>query len=173
MAFCYRRRYLLILNWVTKMKKAFSIFTAFALLFCISGCVDNTAKNYDANAAADALNAALTFGESLEKSTAEAAYSIYGIDSALCSNAAIYVGSGATADEIAVFNCIDTESAKTVLEAVNSRKAYLEEGYSSYGPDQVPKIKSAVIISSAETVILCICENPDAVGNILETLNNN
>ena len=152
------------------MKRISAILIAFAIILCVGGCV-NEAANYNANITADMLNSGLTFGEALEKSTADAAYSIYGIDPALCKDAAIYVGSGATADEIAVFNCVDAESAKTVLEAVNSRIEYLKEGYSSYGPDQVPKIESAAVITSAETVILCICENPETVNGILETLN--
>lgn len=152
------------------MKRISAIIIAFAIILCVGGCV-NEAANYDANITADTLNSGLTFGEALEKSTADAAYSIYGIDPSLCKDAAIYVGSGATADEIAVFNCVDAESAKTVLEAVNSRIEYLKEGYSSYGPDQVPKIESATVITSAETVILCICENPETVNGILETVN--
>lgn len=152
------------------MKRISAIIIAFAIILCVGGCV-NEAANYDANITADKLNSGLTFGETLEKSTADAAYSIYGIDPSLCKDAAIYVGSGATADEIAVFNCVDAESAKTVLEAVNSRIEYLKEGYSSYGPDQVPKIESATVITSAETVILCICENSETVNGILETVN--
>ena len=152
------------------MKRISAIIIAFAIILCVGGCVKEEA-NYDANITADKLNSGLTFGETLEKSTADAAYSIYGIDPSLCIDAAIYVGSGATADEIAVFNCVDVESAKTVLEAVNSRIEYLKEGYSSYGPDQVPKIESATVITSAETVILCICENPETVNGILETVN--
>lgn len=148
------------------MKKISAFIAALALVFCFGGCTKE-AINYNANSAADALNASLTFGETLEKSTSDAAYSIYGIDPALCSDAAIYVGSGATADEIAVFNCIDENAVNTVLEAVNARIEYLIEGYSSYGPDQVPKIEAASVITSAETVIMCICDNPEAINGIL------
>ena len=153
------------------MKKITAIFLAFALILALSGCTGKETKNYDADVVADALNSGLVFSEYLEKSTADAAYSIYGIDSALCTNAAIYIGSGATADEIAVFSCIDNESAESVMQAVNSRVDYLKDGYSDYGPDQVPKINSAVISKLADnTVIMCICENPEEVNNIINSV---
>lgn len=153
------------------MKKITIFLTALALLFAFAGCTKDEAKNYEADAVADALNAGLTFGEALEKSTADAAYSIYGIDPSLCTNAAVYVGSGATADEIAVFNCTDTAAAETVLTAVNARIDYLREGYSDYGPDQVPKIESAFLISENSTIILCICENPEDAESVLLNIN--
>lgn len=149
------------------MKKISAIIAAIAILFSFGGCVNEKAGSFDANAAADALNSGLSFGEALEKSTADAAYSIYGIEPSLCTNAAIYVGSGATADEVAVFNCVDADAAKTVLESVKSRVEYLKEGYSSYGPDQVPKIESAAIVTIDNNVILCICDNPENVNSIL------
>lgn len=153
------------------MKKTTAFVVVLAMLFAFGGCVNKEKKSYDADKAADALNAGLSFGETLEKSTADAAYSIYGIDPAICTNAAMYVGSGATADEIAVFNCTDTLAAETVLEAVNSRVEYLKESYSGYGPDQVPKIDSAAIITSGNTVIMCICDNPENVEGILINTN--
>ncbi|MBQ2973408.1 MAG: DUF4358 domain-containing protein [Clostridia bacterium] len=152
------------------MKKITAFFVAISMIFAFSGCIKQETKTYDADIIADTLYAGLTFGESLEKSTAEAAYSIYGLDPSLCTAAAIYVGSGATADEVAVFNCTDSIAAETVMQAINSRKEYLKEGYSDYGPDQVPKIEAAAIISSVNTVIMCICENPESVNDILESI---
>lgn len=151
------------------MKKIFSLLIAFVLLFSFTGCTDNETKFYEANAVADALNANLEFGEELEKSSADIACSIYGIDSALCTDAAFYSGSGATADEIAVFNCIDENAVNTVAEAVNARLDYLREGYSSYGPQEVPKIESAVVLTKGNTVILCICNNPKNAESVADS----
>lgn len=152
------------------MKKTTAILIVITIVLAFGGCVKKEVKTYNADVVADTLYAELTFGDTLEKSTADAAYSIYGIDPSLCTEAAIYVGSGATADEVTVFNCIDSASAETVLNLVNSRKEYLKEGYSDYGPDQVPKIDAAAIISSGNTVIMCICENSESVYDVLESI---
>ncbi len=148
------------------MKKAVVILLTVIMTVSLFGC-ENT-KIFDVNTLADTLNSNLEFGEALEKSESEIAYSIYGIDSSLCTDAALYLGSGATADEIAVFNCIDNNSVKKVVEAANNRLDYLREGYSSYGPSEVPKIESAKIITEGLTVIVCICKNPDSVAEFIK-----
>ena len=74
-----------------------------------------------------------------------------------------------TVDEIAVFNCVDSSALEKVTDAVNSRIEYLRDGYSSYGPQEVPKINSAAVITHDNTVILCICENPENAESIVKT----
>lgn len=148
------------------MKKIAVIFLAAISMLSFFGC--EKAKIFDANILADTLNSNLEFGEALEKTDSEIAYSIYGIDPALCNDAAVYLGSGATADEIAVFSCVDNAAVKKVVEAANNRLDYLHEGYSSYGPDEVPKIEGAKVITEGLTVIVCICENPDSVTEFLK-----
>ena len=151
------------------MKKILAAIIAMIMVFAFIGCAKKEPRFYEANAVADALNLGLEFGEELEKSSAEVALAIYGIDQSLCSNAAIYNGSGATADEIAVFNCVDDAAAETVYQAAEARLQYLYEGYSSYGPDEVPKIEASSVIREGNTVILCVCNNFDAVQKIADS----
>lgn len=153
------------------MRKIWAVIIAAVMALAFFGCTKD-GGNYDADIIADALNSELQFGEELEKSTQEAAYSIYGVDSSLCTKAAFYAGSSATADEIAVFNCVDDSARQTVADAVQARIDYLREGYGSYGPDQVPKIDSASVITKGNTVIICICENSDAVQGVIDSASN-
>ncbi len=148
------------------MKKAAVILIGIIMVLSLFGCEDT--KTYDVNTLADTLNSNLEFGEALEKTDSEIAYSIYGTDPSFCTDAALYLGSGATADEIAVFNCVDTSAVQKVVEAADSRLAYLLEGYSSYGPSEVPKIEAAKVITKGLTVIVCICENPDSVAELIK-----
>ncbi len=152
------------------MKKVFAVLLTAVICLCLFGC-DNgkTSANYDANIIADTYNSHLSFSEQLEKSTADALYSIYGIDASLCTDAAFYTNSGAVADEIAVFNCVDDTALEEVNNAITAHVEYLVEGYSSYGPDQVPKIKKYSVITKGNTVAFCICENPDSAAEIFET----
>ncbi len=152
------------------MKKICAVLLAAVICLCLFGCDNSeTNVNYDANIIADTYNSQLSFGEQLEKSTADALYSIYGIDSSLCTDAAFYTNSGAVADEIAVFNCVDGAALEKVNEAIAAHVKYLVEGYSSYGPDQVPKIEKYSVITKGNTVAFCICENPDSAAEIFET----
>ena len=151
------------------MKKIFAAVLAVAIIFTFIGCTKAEPKFYEADAVADALSQNLEFGEELEKSTAEIAYTIFGIDPNLCTNAALYTGSGATADEIAVFNCIDDAAAEVVYKAAETRLQYLYDGYSSYGPDEVSKIEASSVIREGNTVIFCVCNNFDAVQRIADS----
>ena len=150
-------------------KKLSAVILAVILAASLFGCTKSKNADYDADKIADALSIGLEFGEQLEKSTTEIACSYYGIDSALCEKIAFYIGSGSTADEIAVFNCVDSSALEKVTDAVNSRIEYLRDGYSSYGPQEVPKINSAAVITRNNTVILCICENPENAESIVKT----
>lgn len=153
------------------MKRVLAFLISAIMIFAFAGCSNNKKdKFYPAEAVADALNENLRFGEALEKSSAEIAYNIYGIDSSLCTNATVYIGSGATADEIAVFNCTDEAAAETVYETAQARLQYLLEGYSSYGPEEVPKIENAALLREGNTVILCISENSDIAQSVADSV---
>lgn len=150
------------------MRKICCAIFVLAVIFGLCGC-ENKAVTADVGTLADALNSELQFGEELEKSESEVAYSVYGIDPALCSDACLYLGSGATADEIAVFKCVDGEAVEKVKQAANSRLQYLLDGYSSYGPQEVPKIKAASVIGEGDIVLVCICENSENVGSVVKS----
>lgn len=155
------------------MKKITAVILTLIMIFAFAACSgkENITKDYDASVAADALNSGMTFGSPLDKNNnPESICSIYNIDPALCANAVMYSSGASSADEIAVFNCVDSAAVDAVLQAIDFRVDYLVEGYSSYGPDQVPKIESAAIKTSGNTVIFCICENPENLDAVLETV---
>lgn len=63
----------------------------------------------------------------------------------------------ANAEEVLVIGAKDEAAAKEILEGpIADHVAYLHEGYSDYGPDQVPKIESCVKMTSGRYVILVI-----------------
>lgn len=155
------------------MKKITAIIIGLALVFSFAACSknDDTTKIYDTVSVAEALNSGMTFSFPLDKNEhQESICTIYGIDPALCTNAVMYSSGGVSADELTVFECVDSAAVETVLQALNVRIDYLIDGYSSYGPDQVPKIESAAVRTSGNTVIFCICENPENIDNVLETV---
>ncbi len=84
----------------------------------------------------------------------------YDVDTAGVSEIAWYVGSGAAADELAVIKCADDSTYTAVKDAIAARIDYLRDGYSDYGPAQVPKIDNACVAGYNNRVLVyCICEN--------------
>lgn len=154
------------------MKRFTAVIVIAALFTGLCACRGNSdIKNLpDAETVADALNAGLVFGEELEKSSPEVAVSYYGLDPSLCNKIAFYAGSGATADEIAVFDCADAGAVEKVKKAVEARRKYLRDGYADYGPAEVPKIDAAVFAVRGKLAVFCVCENPERVNDVLKLM---
>lgn len=149
------------------MKKitAFILAAAMALLLCACGGGKTLP---DAPTLAASIAQELEFSDELEDSGAQTAYSFYGVEADMCKSAAIYKGSSASVDEIAVFECISTDAAKEVAACAEERQQYLHNGYSDYGPEQVPKIDSGIIKTVGNTVIFCISDSPEKLDGVIK-----
>ena len=165
------------------MKKIFSFLLIFSLVFVLFGCgtstnTTNETTSFDSeeNSAsvdeiATVLLSQLQFNDEIEENVNdEKTCDTYGFDSSLVTDIARYVGSGATAEELAIFDCVDSSAIDTVKAAIDERIQYLHDGYSDYGPEQVPEIDSAVVLTHGNILIFCICENPDVVEDIVNSI---
>ena len=77
----------------------------------------------------------------------------------------------ANSEEVLVVGAKDEAAAKEILEgAVADRITYLREGYSDYGPDQVPKINSCVKMTAGRYVILVISNDNTAAQKVVNDL---
>lgn len=149
------------------MKKiiAFILAAAMALLLC---ACDGGKVLPDAPTLAGAIAQELDFSDELGDSGAQTAFSFYGVDAEMCKSAAIYKGSSASVDEVAVFECVDADAAKEVAACAEERQQYLHDGYSNYGPEQVPKIDSGIIKTVGNTVIFCISDSPERLDKVIK-----
>lgn len=144
---------------------AFILAAAIAVLFC--ACTNGKTLPEASELAAEIV-AGLEFSDELEDSGTETAYSFYGVEPSMCKNASFFRGSSATVDEVAVFDCVDGDAAKEVLLCAEERQQYLVDGYSNYGPEQVPKINTAVIKTIGNTVIFCISDTPEKLDKVIK-----
>ena len=167
------------------MKKIFSLLLIAALTFTLCSCggkEETPSSSADTSASAEAVS--LSAEESAEQllSQVEANADLeksefplitlekYDVDTSGVSDICWYVGSGASADELAVIVCADSETLASVKAAINSRIEYLRDGYSDYGPDQVPKIDSALVAEYGNTVVYCICEDSAAAKTAADSI---
>lgn len=149
------------------MKKFMALILAAIIAALLCSCSGGKTLP-DAPTLAAALASGLDFDEELEDSGADIAYSFYGVDEAQCKSAALYKGSSASVDEVAVFECVDADAANAVAALASERQQYLHDGYSNYGPEQVPKIDSGVIKTVGNTVIFCISNSPEKIDSIID-----
>ncbi len=160
------------------MKKVLAGLLAVSFICLLSSCAGTSPEIElpDVNTVSAGLVERLEFDDVMEKTEhSDIVVAKYGLDDGVVHEVSRYVGSGATADEVAVFECVDEKSTVAVKEAINDRIKYLHDGYSDYGPEEVPKIDNAVVLTYGTKVVFCICKNSAEVSSVVEelALNNN
>ena len=162
------------------MKKILMIIAGLMCVCALTACgggakdaEDNTAQTEEGAAegiavkTAAILNETVHFGEDLTEMSADAVMRRYGLDGTGVTNAAGYAGTPAVVDEIAVFETKDTDK---VLEAVNARIESQKTNYSSYAPDQVPKLDNAVAMKLGDYDCVAVCVSEDAPETVTDIL---
>lgn len=119
----------------------------------------------DAKSLADELLANVTFDDELADIDIDTAKFLYQIDT--CVDAFVYISSGATAEEIAVFAFADSQSAKEALPIAEKRIADQKEGFASYVPEEVQRLDNAVVAQCGNYVVVCVSEG-DAAEKIIK-----
>lgn len=135
----------------------------------VSMGVSSVSDAADVNVAslAEELNSQVEFGEDLTKLDDAGLERVYRIESSDFTEAAGYTGSGATVDQISVWEAPDAAAAQKIEDAL---KDFLEtqiESYSTYMPDEVPKLEDAVLKRSGVYVALCVSEDAAKASEII------
>ena len=150
------------MNWKTVLAGAL-------LCTVLTGC----GSSAEAPAPADAiksLQSELTFTDQMTDLDSEGACRFYDLDATLVADSAAYVGSGATAESLAAFTAKDSDSADQLVEALGAFVDGWIEGYSSYKPEEVPKLESAVIDRQGETVVFCVTDDNAAAKDAVQAV---
>lgn len=105
-------------------------------------------------------------GEDLYELDEDTAKSLYGdLDT---EQALVWSSSGATADEVALFQAADADGAEAVLAAVQQRVEDRRESYADYMPDEAAKLEKAIAEQHGTYVVLCACPEPDQAREIMD-----
>ncbi len=150
------------------MKKRAILTAVIALTAAIfAGCQKKDVV-IDVAALADDLKNTVPFVDTLDQPSAAAFKQIYQIDDVDIAEKKVYVSSGATAEEIAVFESVSEDAAERIHEAVNTRIADNLESFEDYNPDEQKKLSDPVIVTTGKYVILCVSDDNDAARQCIE-----
>lgn len=151
------------------MKKYIIGLSAALLLF--SGCSNNKVE-LDPSTAVEKMSEEITFTDQFAPLDSENANRVYGVDADLVEDSTAMVGSGATAESIAMFKAVDAKSAQDIEKQLEVFIDGYIEGYSDYKPEEVPKLESAIIERKDVYVVLCISADNEAAKTVVsDTLN--
>lgn len=148
-----------------KLKKALALALALTLALALAACGgEGEVKSVDINALASELLDAATFGEPMNALESATALGLYGC--AEGTEVVAYAGTGATAEELAVFNCGTAEAADTLVKNLETRNQTRISQYSDYNPAEVPKLEKALIMSGGQYVVLLVASDTSSAEKI-------
>lgn len=148
------------------MKKLILVVMAAALIMlCACGEEKNTEnKDVDLEALAGKLLESGAFAEELNRVDDGIADKLYGITNA--KTAYLYVGSGAVADELALFEFESKEDAEAAVEQAQARVTAQSESFADYIPEEVKKLDSAIVKTYGRYLVVCVSGGTEA-GEII------
>ena len=149
-------------------KIALSIFTLCVCAALLAGCSGGKQLSVSASELADQLAQGVTFTDQMSKVEDRMFYAVYDLDQSMVSQAAAYMSTGATAEEIAVITVSDKENVSKVEEAVKARIESQKEGFENYVPEELTKLSDPVIRTVGNTVIVCVSDHNDQAEKIID-----
>lgn len=114
------------------------------------------AESVDLGVIADELLKNAGFADELNQADADTVEKLYGISGA--KEAVVYISSGATAEEIALFSFETEKEAEQAEELAKARISEQKESFGSYVPEEVKKLDNAVIRRSGSRLAVCVAD---------------
>lgn len=154
------------------VKTRFAVLSAvLTLCIAIGGCGSRkTGAEINVDSAAQKILSEVEFEDELAMIDSEAITYLYGTDDS--EDAAVYMGSGATAEEIAVFDAGDGDGGEEILEIVKKHVADQIESYRYYVPSEVARLENAVIRREGRYVFLCITKDTAKARAVIDGIIN-
>ena len=153
------------------MKKIASLLMALALVFTMAACGDSKDgdKDFtlDQKKLAEELLSEISFEDELSEVDAAMLYT--GLDASAVAESLTYSGTGGTPEEIAVFKAASADKVDGLKKMIESRNEELQISYAGYGPEQVPKLKDAVLETKGLYVVYCVGPDASAAKEIINS----
>ena len=116
----------------------------------------------------DELLSSARFTDSLNQLDDPVVPILYGVDAADYTSAIVYAGTGATAEEIAVFTARDDAAADRLLTAARTRVDDRIESFKNYGPAAAMSLENAIVEKSGKYVIVVVCSDSEGAAKIAD-----
>ncbi len=137
------------------------------IIISFLGCGKEKTVEFDVNKLAAELKDNITYVDELNSLDLETAGMFIGFGDLNIDEAAIFEGSGGTAEEIIVLKTAEgeNEKAKTILE---QRVLEQKEAFEDYVPGELEKLSEAVIEVKGDYAVLSVSDEPDKAREIIK-----
>ena len=145
-----------------KLLTIVTVVTAFVL-----GACGGKKADFDVEALGNELNEQITYADTLMPLDLDTAGMFLNLSEINVTKAAIYEGSGGTAEEIVVLECATEDDAKKAEEVLKTRVSEQIESFTDYVPGELTKLNAAVIKVNGKYAVLSVSDTPDEAGKII------
>lgn len=151
------------------MKKWMKAAAGLSLLaLVLTGCGNQTTVTVDTAALADRLCSEVTWNDQLGEVELSKALGVYGIQEDAVASGKVYMGTNATAEEIAVLEAVSEDRVADLEAGVQARVEAQLESFESYNAAEVPKLENPLIETRGNYVILCVCDDTAEAEAVIE-----
>lgn len=151
------------------MKKVWKAALILGMAVCmLSGCGGQTVKEIDTGELADNLYSGVTWQDQLGEVDLSKALTLYGIPGETVASGKVYMGTNATAEEVAVLEAASAEQVTTIEEGIQGRVDAQLTSFQSYNAEEVPKLEHPLIVTKGNYIIFCVCDDTVEAEAIIE-----
>lgn len=154
------------------MKKRITIFMLLlGMLTVMAGCGSEVSvgeDSIDIHAMANELKSNLIFQDSLSEIDTDVALNYYGISSEMVKDSVAILSTGATAEEIAIFQASSKDYVKVIELACETRKSKQTISYADYKPEETSRLDHAIIETNGLYVIYCVADDTKKAEEIID-----
>lgn len=152
------------------MKKIIAVILTVVLVLA-SGCAKkDSGLKVDAVTTADQITRSLKFTDQMSPVDDSTALQLFELDKNLLQKWKVYESTGATAEEVAVFDANNADAAQKVKVSVEQRIANQKASFADYQPIEMKKLKEPILIAVGNSVILCVTNDNNAAQKEIGSL---
>lgn len=113
----------------------------------------------------------IEFEDYISKVDKEIFFGLFNLKEEMVEDAVLYSSTGATAEEVAVLKSVDG-NVQDVIEACEGRIQAQKEGFENYVPKELEKLSQPVLLSFGNTVVFIVCNDSEAIQELIANYNN-
>ena len=134
-----------------------------AALMLFAGC----SKSMDIGKTSETILTTVTFDDELIKAESGVVSNLYTLPATGIEDYVIYVsGSGAPANEFAIFRVKDNDAANAVKTALATRVETLINNFENYVPDELNRINNKLILQKGDYILFAVTNSNNDVQDI-------
>jgi hypothetical protein len=139
-------------------------------IFC-SGCGNGTSqdeKKPDVHEIAEMLLDEITFEDNLSEVVSARALDYYSINSQDVEDSVTYMSTGATAEELAIFEATSETEARYIYTCMEGRRDSQIKTFMDYKSQEVTRLDEAIIYIHGKYVVYMVCDDTEKASGIIK-----